>query len=217
MSHPLDSDWFDSQSDHALACARYGDCIFTVVQEGAADIQDAWARAARPWSRLIDKAVRGKVFGLMPPLTDRKWLMYVLLMQSPSRWPSGLSKEEVELLKMARVVSQYYPLAVQDVPGGSVGAQPDTEEATLKALKSYAALFKKDIALSMWKTYVQVAAARAAEIMPLCDTVYKEPCSLREAEQMFKGDLERGWKMDSVGFSPASEKVFPLFIDWVTQ
>jgi len=214
---PLNNQWFNDQEDHALACARYGDCIFDVVQGGAADLEAQWSRLSQSWNKLIDKAVQGRFLGLGAPIVDRRWLSFVLF--QPSRlWPSGLSKEETQLLKLAKAVVAYYPMYAQGIERGTAtdAERVESNEATLAALKKFAALFKRQIGLPMWKAYNSVSDLKAKEIAPLCKATYGEECSYAEARGMFQGDLERGWKLKTLEVAPPTYRVFPYFLSWIS-
>ena len=202
--------------EHAMACAIYGDCIFDVVQEGASDLEAQWKKLAKPWKTLLDKSVRGRFFGFGAPLLDRNWLMYVLFQPTRS-WPKGLSLDEVEVLELARTAASYHPLYEQGLGRAETQAQePGSDEATLKAMKQFASLFRRKVALPMWKAYNNTSDKMGRKIIPLCESNYEEPCSLPEAREMFQGDLERGLKVKSLNVSPTTYQVLPKFLSWIS-
>jgi len=202
-------------------CALNGDCIYDVVQDGALEIEKEWEKIAKPWNLLIDKAVKGRFMGLGSPVVDRRWLSYVLF--QPTRvWPSRLSDDEKQLLELARAAAMYHSLADQGVEVDTIRGDttaPDkieSDAATLKAMQKYAALIKQHIALPMYRVYDQVAQEKAKEIMPMCQAVYGESCSEKEAIGIFKGDLQRGWKLSTLMVSPTTERVLRPFLKWIS-
>jgi hypothetical protein len=220
--NPFGREWGDAQSAHALAVARYGDRIFDEVQKGAKELENAWEKQTRKWNKLIDKAVRGKWLGLGPPIVDRRWLSHVLF--QPTRvWPNKLSEEEVQLLELAKAASSYHPLHAQGVVVDTIRGDTrapkriESDAATLKVLQKYASLFKRDIAMPMWRSYNKVSDEYTDRVKVLCDEKYDEPCTTREAEKIFKGDLQRGWKMKTLDVSPDTYRTFPAFITWIVS
>lgn len=203
------SSWLDNQSEHALACAKYGDCIFDKVQEGALEVQNAWRKLAQPWNSLIDASVKGF---LWMGRSDRKWLSQALF-QPARNWPKGLSAEEKDLLELAKAVSDYAPVSMDRLL--ETKTTPENAEKTLKALQTYAKLFKKKIALPMWREYRQIAARAGEQIAPLCQSTYGEDCSSQEGLEMFHGDLERGYKLKVLEVDTATYRVLPKFLSWI--
>jgi hypothetical protein len=217
----LGKDWFEGQSEHALAVAKYGDIIFDIVQEGAQDLQSKWQADARDWNDLIDRAVQGSLLDRLfrDPL-DRDWLSQTLF--KPTRqWPSGLTNAEVQILELVRAASALHPLHAQGVKVDKL-LNPDDpdyglqEAALVKAMKKYSGLVYKNITIPMWKSYDAAAKNAARKIAPMCEEVYGETCSQDEAVLMFKGDLQRGWKMKTLKMDPSMYQVFPKFLSWIS-
>lgn len=209
-------DWFGEQSDHALACAKYGDCIFDEVQNGASELEAAWVKASSDWYRLLLSSTRG--FLGLREISDPRWLYFVLF-RPEKFWPRDLTQEERALLRLAASLSDFHPSGQKVDRGMGITNDPDraaSYDETLEAMKRYASLFKTKIALPMYKEYQRIAEEYAPKIQTLCDSVYGEPCSKEEAKNMFKGDLQRGWKMNSLDVTPPMSRVFPLFMDWIS-
>ncbi len=211
-------EWERQQTNQSLACVVYGDCIFDVVEKGAKVLEKKWKRIAKPWNRLIDKAVRGRFFGLGSPTVDRRWLAW-LIYQPVKRWPSQLTKEEVQILELVVAVSAYHPDYSEKVDRKSgITSDPErleSSEDSLAAMRQYAQLVKAQIAMPMWRAYENISKDVAQDIIPLCKTVYGESCSESEAKNMFKGDLQRAWKMRTLGVGPPTYTTFPKFIAWI--
>lgn len=214
---PLGKVWFENQSEHALACAKYGDCIFEEVQSGAQELQKAWEINAKPWYVLMDKAVQGSMFGLFSPIMPKDWLIYTLF--RPDRfWPKGLSPKEKELLELGKMVSAYYPMHEQGVtPTKRLVPSDESGAVTLLAMQNYADLVKKTIAIPMWRSYSLVSKKYGMRITPMCKSVYGEDCTPEEGIGIFQGDLERGWKMETLSWDSASYQVFPVFVRWASS
>lgn len=216
MANPLGNAWFESQEEHSLACAKFGDCIFDVVQEGASALEISWKGHAKSWVKLVDKAIQGAFFGFLPPIVPREWFLYVLF--RPERlWPKALTVEERILLELAKAASDYHPLHDQSTkPAKDEKYEIGDDGSTLVALQTYAQLVKRNIAIPMWKSYVETSKAYGARIAPLCDSTYGEPCTNLEGENIFKGDLQRGWKLNTLDWSPPTRRVFPVFLSWIS-
>jgi len=208
--------------DHGMACALYGDCIYDVVQEGAKLLETKWKSRTSSWDSLIDKAVKTGFMGWGAPLVDRKWLSFVLF-EGPRYWPSSLTADERQALKLAVAVSGFhrrYSKGVKIDRKRGITDDPDKieedQERTTAALRKYAELFKSKIGIPMWKDYQSVTKMYGSKIKPLCDEKYGEPCSDAEAENIFQGDLERGLKMKTLDVDPPTYRVLPVFIRWVS-
>jgi len=215
MVEPLGKEWFEKQDEHSLSCARFGDCIFDEVQKGAAQLEEVWSDLAKPWRILAVKAVKGKLFGFFPQISSPGWLLHVVFHKE--LWPHGLSKDEVELLHLVKAVSAYHPSHATQQSGDPGPLEKSDADATLLALRNYAALFRREIALPMWESFQKIAQKAGVGISPLCQTKYGENCSQEDAEDIFTGDLQRGWKLNTLEWSPATYHVFPLFIRWATS
>lgn len=206
----------ESETEHALACALYGDCIYDVVQEGASDLEKQWKALTKPWKALLEKSVRGRFFGFGAPVVDSKWLLYVL--HQPTRmWPKGLGLDEIEVLELARAATGYNSLANQGLGRSDVSpTDPATNEQTLQGLRKFSTLFRRKVALPMWKAYNDISDKKARQIMPMCEATYGESCSLPEAREMFQGDLERGLKVKSLNVGPTTYQVLPKLLSWIS-
>lgn len=207
--------WLDQQEDHAIACVLYGDCLYDVVQEGAKLLETRWQAASRKWESLIDQAVRTGLFGWGTPLVNRRWLLQALFY--PKAWPKGLTEDEKKLLYLMIAAASYHRLYARGVAREEVapeGVEP--EEQTLAALKNLAVLFRKQIAIPMWKGYQKVSKEYAKKIQPICSEKYNEPCTLSEAENIFKGDLRRGWKARTLDVDPPTYSVMGPFFRYIT-
>jgi hypothetical protein len=213
------SRWLENQTDHALACVLYGDCVYDVVQEGAQSLETKWKAKTRGWDGLIDKAVKTGFMGWGPPLVDRKWLSHVLF-KGVRAWPTELTAEERKLLKLAVSTSAFHRLydkgvkfdRSRDIPTG----EGERDDRTLAALRKYAELFKRQIALPMWKEFDQVADEYGRKIQPLCAERYGEACSKTEAVNIFKGDVYRGMAAKTLDVDPPMYRVLPRFLEWIS-
>jgi hypothetical protein len=207
--------WLKEQEDHAVACALYGDCIYDVVQEGAKNLETRWAAVSRKWEALVDKAVKTGFMGWGPPLVDRRWLIQALFY--PKLWPRGLTTEEKNLLHLMIAAASYHRLYARGVTREEM--EPEAVEAddrTLAALKKLAELFKSQIAIPMWKEYQTVSEDYARKIQPMCNEQYDEPCTLSDAQNIFKGDLRRGWKARTLDVDPPTYRVMGPFLNYIT-
>jgi len=150
------------------------------------------------------------LFGLGTPLVDVEWLLEVLF-SPPRTWPMGLTEDEIEILKIATAVAQY-------VSFGARGAQatPGSDENTLLAMKKLAALFRKNIAVPMYREYDKGVQRAGARIAPLCPDLYDESCTVEDAKGIFQGDMQRGWRASTLRVRPETQKVLPLFWDWLS-
>lgn len=216
MASIRDDAYWESVEDHGLACAKYGDCIFNEVQEGAQDLENAWTKRAGFFSEILQASAKTGIFGLGKQI-DLKWLHHVIF--GPKKnWPSGLTLDDRLILELARANSGYLSgpslgVTVDPLSGYDASFQKAGEEATLSALRKFSKLYRKDVLLPMWGDYEHIAVETAKRIAPLCLITYGESCTPTEAIGMFKGDLQRGWKVRSLGFSAASYHVFPAFMD----
>jgi hypothetical protein len=218
-----------------MAAVVQGDDIFDQAQLGAKSIDMAWKAKAREWKNLMGRAVKDWVRrywsdeadvlpGAHPKLpgtpVSMTWLYWVLF-QGPSNWPSGLGPEEKALLKLAVASAKYAPLYLQGVKidrKWDITIDPRdqfSDSQTARAMKKYAAIFKKEVAEPMFKAYRQEAIDKSAIIQRLCAELYKEPCGRQEAADMFFGDMERGWKAKTLDVSPAMYRVFPAYVAWL--
>lgn len=217
MAGIRDDAYWASESDHALACALYGDCVFDTVKEGAVELERIWEAQARPFGKLIQAAAKTGIFGLGPEL-DTKWLKKVLF-GPPNAWPSGLTPKEKLILRLARSTAGWLTNVelgdvVDPLRGYDAGFKKESEDATTEALKKFADLFVKNVANPMWDTYDQVSKKYGRKLLPMCEEKYEEKCSEAEGIQMFRGDLARGWKLKSLPFSSVTSHVFADFMDW---
>ena len=213
-----DAYWVD-ESDHALACALYGDCLFDEVKAGAAELEALWEADAKPFGKLLKKASKTGVFGLGPTL-DTKWLSKVLF-GTPSGWPSGLSAKEKQVLLLARspagwLTSAELGDAVDSMKGFDPTFKKESGEATADALKKFAALFTAEVANKMWDNYDQISKKYGKRMRPICEQKYNEACTDAEGVEMFRGDLSRGWKMRSLPFSAITYHVYADFIGLIS-
>lgn len=212
--------YWANESDHALACALYGDCVYDTVKEGALELEKTWEGQARPFGKLLRMAAKTGVFGLGPEL-DTKWLKKVLF--GPlSAWPSGLTQKEKKALLLARSTAGWLTNAelgdtVDPLRGFDAEFKKESEEATGDALKKFSDLYVKNIANPMWDTYDLVSKKYGRKLVPMCEEKYQEQCSESEGVQMFRGDLARGWKVRTLPFSATSYHVFANFLDWSTS
>ncbi len=196
------------------------DAIYKITELGSKRLEVAWVDISKSWNKLIAKSVETGFMGWGAPIVDRRWLTYTLF-DHERNWPKGLTTKERLLLRLAIAVSFYYPLAAQGVYTDrkwGITQDPENtepEEATLAALKSYAAKFEKSIAEPMWAAFDKVSDDMAPLVSEACKEVYAEPCSFAEARGMFQGDLDRGWKLESLPFSSNSYKVYGLFNDYI--
>tara|TARA_R110000824_G_scaffold36257_2_gene112841 strand:+ start:157 stop:804 length:648 start_codon:yes stop_codon:yes gene_type:complete len=205
---------------HAMACAIHGDCLFDEGQKYVKKLEEKWKLLARPWNQLLDKAVKSGFLGFGGPMVDRKWLSFVLF-QPERMWPSGLSAQEIKILRLAKAASAYFPLHAQGVAPnmGSASTAPsqvEEEAKTLKSMQQYAKLVKKQVAFPMWKAYQTVSMQAGRGLRGLCESTYGEPCSIQEASAMFQGDMERGLKAKTLSASPATYEVLPMFLGWIS-
>ena len=206
----MSDDLNNPYSDYALACAKYGDCIFDEVQKGALRLEKEWENATRTWPRLIDKAAKKGFLGLGKG-AGATWLNFVLF-QPHQRWPAGLSPEHVKILRLTKAFENFHPSGRKD---GSFPKEDPSDEETLEMMQKLALLVKKGILRSMWRSYESVSESSAAAIMPLCGAQFGEACSKEEAKGIFRGDLLRGWKMGSLDTGQGFSKVYPRFKDWL--
>ena len=204
------------QGEHAMACARFGDCIFDEVQKGAGELNARWKTDTRKWNVLIDKVVKGGFLGLGSPLMDRNWLSHVIFNQR--EWPSGLSKEEKQLLKLASAISGYHPAKQYGYAPGEKKpeAAASNESLTLEVLRKFVKKFRETIVESMLRSYEQVSDKYAKIIQPLCEQEYSEPCDLAESSGMFQGDMQRAYKIKSLDVDPPTYRVLLPFWDWMS-
>lgn len=196
---------------HAMACARYGDCLFDAGQEYVQKLEDRWKDLSRPWRGLLARSLGG-FLGFGQEIDTET--LHALLFRSERHWPEGLTKSEKQVLRLARAVSAYHP--------GPDGLHPPRpvqmvgEDVALRALRRYAKLFEKTIALPMWTAYEDVRAQAGDGLQGLCEQAYAEPCSAAEAASMWAGDLERGLTFSTIEASPATYTVLPRFLQWVS-
>lgn len=202
------------QGDHAMACARFGDCILDEVQKGAKELEGRWKSDTRKWNALIDKTVKGGFLGLGTPLMDRNWLAHLIFNQK--EWPSGLSKEEKQLLKLANAISGYHPVKQYGYAPGEKKPVPVESGDSLEVLRKFIKLFQETIVESMLRSYAKVSDKYAKIIQPLCEQEYSEPCSLDEARNMFNGDMQRTYKVKTLDVDPPTYRVLLPFWDWAT-
>ena len=194
---------------YAMACAKYGDCIFDEVQKGALRLDKAWDKITHRWSRLMDKAAKRGFLGLGGG--SASWLNFVLF-QPPRVWPQGLGAKQVKVLLLLQSLENYH----QDIRSERLPDVYPSEEETLKAMQRLAALTKQEILLPMWRAYEAVSDEASKAIAPLCPAQFGEGCSLKEAKEIFKGDLLRGWEVGSLDVGPSFYKVYPRFKGYVT-
>lgn len=203
-----------AREDHALACALYGDCIYDVVQEGAQALQSRWESDAKSWDSLLDEAVKSGILG-WGRLVSRDWLSAVMF--RPREWPKGLTEEEKKILRLAAGVSGFNrrynqgPAPARDPDLGS----KEGEAQTLEALKRYTDLFKKRVAIPMYRSYDEVSNTYGRRIQPLCEENYQERCSVQESIDIFKGDLRRGHKVKTLDVKGATYLALSRFWDWI--
>lgn len=216
-SETLDAEWAKTQN---YTDVFWGDKIFDVTQLGAKKLEASWEKIANPWNTLIDKSVQTGFLGWGAPIVDRRWLSFKLF-GLEKFWPKGLTKKERLLLRLAKAVSFYYPLFEQGViTDRKWGLTQDPEktepeEATLAAMKSYAAKFEAKIAGPMWTSFDKISDEMAPLVSEACREVYAEPCDFQEARGMFQGDLDRAWKIETLGVSHITYKVYGLFNDYI--
>lgn len=220
MTGIRDNAYWAEESDHALACALYGDCVFDTVKEGAAELEKTWEGLARPFGKLLRAAAKTGVFGLGPEL-DTKWLKRVLFGPVPG-WPSGLSPKEKKVLLLARSTAGWLTNAdlgdaVDPMRGFDAEFRRESEEATGDALRKFADLYVKNVANPMWDAYDQISKKYGRRLVPMCEEKYQEKCSEVEGVQMFRGDLARGWKLKTLPFSAVTHHVFADFLEWASS
>lgn len=211
--------WLAGQSDHAVACAVYGDCIYDEVQDGAKTLEGRWKKSTQKWDGLIDKAVKTGFMGWGSHLVDRKWLSWMLFHEN--QWPSELTQKERNLLRLMVATTGFNRLYSQGVKvDRSKGITTDPERAeaheqTVTAMKKLAELYRREIAIPMWKQYHAVTATYGGKIQPLCDERYGESCSESDAKDIFKGDLRRGWKAKTLDVGPPMYRALPHFFAFI--
>ena len=196
--------------EHTRSCVLWGDCIFDVVQKHTKNLEREWVKLSRPWWTLTSKAIQSGFLGMGDALVGRNWLVEILF-DPPRRWPPGLNPEQQKLLKLAIMVSAYFPLYDQG-ESGTPQVPEESPDLTRQALANYAVLFKKKIFHPMWDAYLEATEEAAKELAPLCKDVYGESCTLQEAKLIFQGDLERALKEKTLDVSPKTYKVMPKFL-----
>lgn len=217
MAGIRDESYWTDESDHALTCALYGDCVFDTVKEGAADLESMWENQARPFGKILRAAAKTGIFGLGAEL-DTRWLKKVMF-GPVSSWPSGLTPKERQVLILARSTTGWLSNSdlgdtVDSLKGFDTTFKRDSEEDTLHALKKFSELYVKNVANLMWDTYDLVSSRYGRRLVPMCQEKYQEKCTEAEGVQMFRGDLARGWKLKTLPFSAVTNNVFANFIDW---
>jgi hypothetical protein len=210
MTFPTSDKWLEDQSEHALACALSGDCIYDVVEKHAQNMESSWKSLASGWQGLVRKASR-KAWGLFERVSE-EWLLHTLLSRPVRKWPRGLGREQVVILRILREAAQYN---AGSSGRGRAPSESPSPELALEAFQVLSSLTFKSLAVPMWGEYNQTSQKAAREIAPLCAETYGEPCTLGEAELMFQGDLERGWRMKTLDVSSPTYRVFPEFLAWV--
>lgn len=208
MPDPLDYAWGDAQSQYALTCAVEGDCVFDIVQKYSSTLGDRLKALASKTPGVMKSATRGRYFGMVPPKVQTSWL--AALISREQLWPSELTREEEALLRMAArsfsAIGKSLPASVD---------HPANREDSIKALKDFAELYEKAVAMPMWKAYDQAGKKAAREIAPICQAQFQEDCTLKEAEAIFKGDLQRGLKVKSLDMAPTAQDLLKSLLAWI--
>ena len=164
----MSSDQDNPFSDYALACAKYGDCIFDEVQKGAVKLEEAWSKATRSWPRLVDKAAKKGFLGLGRGV-GATWLNFILF-QPHQRWPAGLSAEHTKILQFTKSLDSLHSSGRrEDFP-----TKNPSDEETLEAMQKLALIIKKEILRPMWRSYESISEDAAKSIAPLCKAQFEE-------------------------------------------
>lgn len=208
MADPLDYTWGDAQSQYALMCAVEGDCVFEIVRKYSSALGDRLKALAGKTPRVMKSVTRGRYFGMVPPKVRTSWL--AALISREQLWPSDLTREEKALLRMA---ARSFPAIGKSLPASV--ESPARREDSVKALKDFAELYEKAVAMPMWRAYDQEGKKAAREIAPICQAQFQEDCTLKEAEAIFKGDLQRGLKVQSLGISPTAQDLLKSLLYWI--
>lgn len=211
-SETLNAEWAKNQN---FSDVFWGDAIFDITKIGAQKIETSWESLTKPWSKIIDKSVQTGFMGWGAPIVDRRWLSFVLF-GVEKNWPKGLTKKEKALLRLAKAISRYNTTEQKGWTVAEGLENIESEEATLAAMKSFAAKFEAGIASPMWTSFDEISDEMAPLIMRACGEVYSEPCTLSESRGMFQGDLDRAWKFETLKWSHITYKVYGLFIDYTT-
>jgi hypothetical protein len=154
----------------------------------------------RSWWR---KLLEGGWKGTIDPEIVRS-----ILYGSPKKWPSGLSKEEKNALRILRLTR---PLAMsQYKPTGRLPTPP--EDAVTFAFKMMAKDSKREVLNPMWKLYNKVAAKVGRRIEPLCESIYSEPCERGEGVELFLADVTDAAKINRLSVSGDTVPLLRAFL-----
>jgi len=196
-------------SEHALACAIYGDCIFEEVQEGVKLLEAAWKKDLQKYPQVIVQSTKGRGWFFPRQVVTSDWLRFMLF--QPGRlWPVRLKGKQREMLQLMKAASGLAP-RVHSTPNGELYS----EEQTLQAMEQLADTFQKQVAAPMWQSYERVSRTMGQKLLPLCEDRYGS-CTREEAVGIFQGDLERGLRMNTLEVSPQMLQVLPKFLEWIS-
>ncbi len=218
-SKVLDREWAKTQNFSAVV---WGDAVYEIVQLGAKRLEDSWKIATEPWERILHKSVETGFLGFGQNLVNPKALEQALFSRE-KHWPVGLTEKEKIILRLAKEVSAYHPspdytlseiLGLRSDPKAQ-RVSPESPELILKALKNFAGTFNLKVAHRMWKSYSDTSKHVAPKIMRACEQVYGESCGLEESRGMFYGDMDRGWKAETLKISNVTYRVYGVFLEYL--
>lgn len=187
------------------------DVIHQKVLAGVRSLEQDWKKMAPG----ADDIAHGRTTWwdrlFRPASLDPEWLHYYLY-QKPSTW--GVSKEEQQELLALRHLRQL----------GSRGKHPLTLTAEMKANTPSPSEVKKALKymandmryylFRMQRSWHVMLDKVGAEIEPLCDQVYGEPCPPGQGGEVAQADIADMFKLGRTPFSDPMENTLSAFLGW---
>jgi len=186
------------------------DVIFKKVKAGLGDIEKSWTALAaraddithgrRPWWK--------RLFGTSD--ISPEWLHHYLY-QKPSTWP--VNKDEQKALRVLRRLRQLGSDRHSMLLTREMKANPPTDREIKQALGRMAAdtaPLLKQMDRSFWGVLNRIGA----EIEPLCDQVYGEPCEPGEGAEIALADIRKYLKSGVTGLSGPMEDTLREWLFW---
>ena len=188
------------------------DVIFQKVSEGLKAVESDWKRLA-PQANAITHGKRPwwkRLFGQTN--VDPEWLHYYLY-RKPSEWP--VTPKEKRLLLVLRRLRQMARTHGDMRLTPEMRANPPSKEAIKKAF-GYMAADAEPLLRQMEKSFRSQFERVGAQIEPLCDQVYGEPCEPGEGKEIALADVNRLLKMGNTGLSDPMEFTLREWLIWFT-
>ena len=184
------------------------DVIHQKVLDGLDGLEGQWKGLAGAADDIVNGKPKWweKVFGLGSPISP-DWMHHYLY--SEDAWPP-LPKQAVLYLRVLQRLRQMGPRRNPVFPRGAVPTDEEVKESLLHMAEDAQRLVHK-----MHRQYERMLDRLGAEIAPLCDEVYGEPCDKDEAALIANGDIMTMYQMGRFPtLSPTMTRTLMAFLEF---